>query len=204
MMKRSSTNELPSTPPSACKNKLFMTPSPSRKSRKVNLTGYITHIGESRTSQSSHRNQYFDIKFKIAEKEEVKVRCMVLGMPESYLHKRRNQPISLINVSDSNGTLFFNMQTGSSLKELNYGLDFSKELIVTKISGIQEDQCYPINITGTIRWMGENKLSKDGISIREGLLKDETGGIPLTIWKESLINTITEGESYQITHLKLS
>ena len=62
------------------------------------------------------------------------------------------------------------------------------------------------NITSSLKWtdtvqavnLGKNKTPK---SLREEIIADDTGFLPVTVWGSELIKSIVDGETYELSNM---
>ena len=177
-------------------NKVFGSPS---SSKKLSFTGYIVLIS-SYSNTSSSGNSFFDVVIKIGENQFQGVRVMEKGEEREVL-KLRSKLVTLI-VSDSNGTIFYNVMRGCAVEELIYELDFDSNIPTTRLGSDLKNQVDLIFVAGGIKWIKEERLVKVSIRVRKGVIKDETGELPLTLWN-TMIDRIKEDHWYQLSEIEV-
>ena len=136
------------TPHKDSRKRLFGSQSPtlSSPSKVQNYTGYLMMVGAEQQGDTGRR--YFDIKQKIGEKDFINIRVMSSGVDIEHFRERKGKPVKLINIGDSCGTLFFNVQRGSRIENNKYALDFSNEISYSNVKDISVEQGTGNNIEG--------------------------------------------------------
>ena len=191
-----------SPPASPARKRLFNSPqSTSPKPQIYDITGVIVCVGE--VQMGSRGNSYFDLKLKKSENTMENVKVMTLGVKHEQFCKLIGRPVVLKKVSSSDRTIFFNAQRNSIIEEKKYELEFSNEMHITKIKDIDPSSSEQMHFCGIIYWAGKLNTTTDGKTLREGVIHDETGEHRITVWKESLINTIEHQSQYIITDCQL-
>ena len=77
-------------------------------------------------------------------------------------------------------------------------MPFSKEIVITKITAISLDQTTSVTVEGVLFWKNEMKQTSQGSKFKEGILKDDTDEILIT-----LIESLDKETWYVITYLKV-
>ena len=175
----------------------FSTPSPSSKSSKENITGYINAIGE---VQKGEKYKYFDIKVNVASGDNINVRVMMIGSMQANFQQHLNKPVALTGISSNNGKRFFTEKYGAKLTPCPYTLSFSrKPMKVTSVKDVQENMTM-LNVSGRFAWLTNMKPANGGW-IRDGVVADATGAKIISIWREQVINSLNNNNIYLFTNL---
>ena len=116
------------------------------------------------------------------------------------------QPVKLSNMTVAqSGTVFFNK--GSIISDPpSVGFKYTPptEPEITKISSLQQNNSGSFTVSGTVTWKGEAHVPNDTSKkmVREGIIVDSSGSIPLSVWQEH-IERLQEGQFYTITACSL-
>jgi hypothetical protein len=100
------------------------------------------------------------------------------------------QPVKLSNMTVAqSGTVLFNK--GSIISDtpsvaFKYAPPTEPE--ITKISSLQQNNSGSFTVSGIVTWKGEAHASNDTSKkmIREGIIVDSSGSIPLSVWQEHI------------------
>ena len=178
-------------------NKVFGSPS---STKNLSFTGYIVLIS-SESNKSNSGNSFFDVLLKIGGNQFQVVRVMERGQEREVFQKHRSKAVTII-VSESNGTMFYNVMRGSAVHELKYTLDFEPSIPTTPLGSNLENQVDFIFVAGGIKWIEEERLVKGNFRVRKSVIKDETGELLLNIWN-NLIDKIKEDHWYQLSEIEV-
>ena len=95
--------------------------------------------------------------------------------------------------------MFYNEKRGSKCHNKTYALTFSFSQMLIKLAEVDEGM-QDTFVEGQIKWIAaQTTIPSTGRQIRECIIKDESGELPLTIWSEWLMNTLTEETWYIIS-----
>ena len=192
-MSSQSSSQLPGSPPA--KKALFnSSPGSPTSSHRVNITGYLTCVGEVQTSRT--KNTFFDIEVKVGLDTLVVVRVMEMGLSDkAFFTDNFNKVIRLTQVADKGKTLFYNEKYGALKMVQTHTLLFANSTVYTEISQIDINIDTPINVRGYLFWIDEVKFIKDR-EIRDAVLSGENGNIAVSIWNVPVIDSLEEGIWY--------
>lgn len=192
--KRGTPMKMNSPPP---KKQLFSSP---QKSEKINVTGYLVCMGVNQKGDKG--NEFFDINIQTGETEYMNIKVMMMGLNVDVFRKRMGHPIRLVRISHSeSGTNFYNERYGSMIEDLKFSLEFEKKFVMVECCDITDVVKDNINIVGCIFWLGETEVTSNGTYFRNGIIKDQTGQIPITVWRKAMINSIKNESWYILTDM---
>ena len=123
------------------------------------------------------------------------------GVTRTNFVELKGCAITLQDLGQSCPMLFFNANrgNGNKIERKNYELDFSNEIQITAIGEIDESSCNVMHVCGKLFWAGDNKTTSDNKVLWKDVITDTRGNYRITIWKQSLIDTIQHGCPYIIT-----
>ena len=155
------------------------TPS-SSKTKNINVIGYVSLVGDVRTS-SYNKNTYALMIFKTSDSESLLIKVM---SPENepLLDARKNNTIKLNSVAHRENKMFYNRRFGSTFEVLDYSLTFSPELMYTPLNAITEEMTR-VHCAAYFFWVDkESQFTKNSKEFRNAILKDDTGELNFTVW----------------------
>lgn len=178
----------------------------------IGLIGYVQNVTAEQQSQSSS-NPCYDVKLQVSEEACMSIRVMHQkgdGSKQQLLVDKMNaqQPIKITNLTVTpSGTIFFNK--GATVHDfpshtMTFKFVHQEPFQTPSIRCLLKTTSGVFNVSGTIKWKGEATLpsEKATTQVRDAILTDTTGSIPLSVWGEH-ISTIEEGNFYTFTECKL-
>ena len=177
------------------KKAMFNSPSKSSPaSNRINITGYLTCVGEVQTSRTN--NRYFDIELKVGVDASLVVRVMEMGLSDKTFFKTNlNKVVRLVQVTDKGKTLFYNESYGGQKMLQSHSLLFVNSVVYMKLEEINMSIDTAINVKGYLHWIGSVKVIRER-EMREAVLSGEDGEIVLTVWNAAVIESLEEGIWY--------
>ena len=166
----------------------------------LDLHGYIVKFGK---DESKAGNKYIDVTLRTSMDDYTTIRIMKNTNPNitiAYLDELKNgsNPLHFANLSVStNGVYFFNSYRKSTI-QISHQVNFVNDCTDLTIASIKEKNDGIFDVSGCIRWVGDKMTTTNGNVLREGLIIDQTGNMPITVWKEQ-IPIICEKQWYHIT-----
>ena len=117
-----------------------------------------------------------------------------------HLHK----PVEFLNVSlpEDKSVYFFNEAYGGRFGPSPYSaLSFKMDPIeITKIKDINVEITHELHVKAGFYWVSDEERTSKGLQ-RKGLLKDDTGEIPVYVWRKPHIACLSDKKGYTITSL---
>ena len=164
------------------------------------------------SQKSKVGNEFFDVNIKVSATEISIVRIMKNSnnnITASYLSnlKEAGAPMAFTLLSSSsNGIHFFNSYRGSRIQpstEVNFSCDNNEKV---SIDVIKQHTTGSFDVSGCMKWLSDIKAvttqEEKTKHLREAVLYDETGDMPLTLWEEHF-EKIKEFKWYHFTRLNL-
>ena len=165
------------------------------------------------STKSKAGNEFFEVKFKIAEATCVTIRIMKQAnqtITENYLRRlnQEREPVTFKKLSKTpKGDYFFSASKGSVIQksasvEFNYN-----EKHFQKVDFIRAQNLGIFDIMGWIKFLpGKKTIQSPGKSNSqpEAALFDHSSDIDITIWQRGrLTQSIEEGRKYEFHNLDL-
>ena len=173
------------------------------------LHGFVVSFN---SQKSKVGNEFFDVNIKVSATEISIVRIMKNSnnnITASYLSnlKEAGAPMAFTLLSSSsNGIHFFNSYRGSRIQpstEVNFSCDNNEKV---SIDVIKQHTTGSFDVSGCMKWLSDIKAvttqEEKTKHLREAVLYDETGDMPLTLWEEHF-EKIKEFKWYHFTRLNL-
>lgn len=171
----------------------------------------IAIIGQQRSSSTS--NEYFDVMIKTSEHDSKQVKVMVLKdnaelSRKSFVDKKNAVlPIKIRHASVSpSGTIFLNKATSietAFLHEVSFKYNEMQVNDCMSIIDILGCSDGTFSVKGKLVWKGKIRSpQKCKQSVRDAILCDSTGTIPISIWEEHH-GKIIDGQFYSLSNVKL-
>ena len=174
----------------------------------LDLDGFVVHLFP---TKSKAGNEFFEVKFKIAEATCVTIRIMKQAnqtITENYLLRlnQEREPVTFMKLSKTpKGDGFFNTSKGSVIQK-SASVDFNyNEKHFQKVDFIRAQNLGIFDVMGWIKFLpGKKTIQSPGKtnSLREVILVDHTSDIGKTIRGE-LTQSIEEGRKYEFHNLNL-
>ena len=149
----------------------------------LDLDGFVVHLFP---TKSKAGNEFFEVKFKIAEATCVTIRIMKQAnqtITENYLLRlnQEREPVTFTKLSKTpKGDGFFNTSKGSAIQK-SVSVDFNyKEKHFQKVDFIRARNLGIFHITGWVEFLpGKKTIESPGKtnSLREAILFDRTSDI---------------------------
>ena len=156
------------------------------------------------STKSKAGNEFFEVKFKIAEASCVTKRIMKQGnqtVTENYLRRlnQEREPVTFKKLSKTpKGDYLFKTFKGSVVQK-SASVDFNyNEKHFQKVDFIRAQNLGIFDIIGWIKFLlGKKTIESPGKtnSLREAILFDHTSDIGITTWGE-MTQSIEEGRKY--------
>ena len=177
----------------------------------LDIVGYLVAVGANRKSFSSP-NVFFDVQIQTSETDFIEVRVMAVensSILNAFFREKKNSPqaIKVRNASYSpSGMIFLNKVTkvdDALPHECAFSYKLSQAKVLTSIKDILKHDDGTFNVKGRLVFSGEVKSpEKRKQSVKDAVLTDSTGTIPLSDWEEHFGSLATD-HFYELSNLKL-
>ncbi len=196
----------PQTPPSARKQLKFLSPQhKSPRGKKEDIVGYVLSVG---CEQQGATNCYIDIQMNLANKENRFIRVMRMGLQTDFM-SHLNKPVKLSSVTPPVPTdrvlvWLYNEKFGSSCEPLTHSLPYPMiPLRFADTSSLTLGAVSGFAIKGYLRWLDDGEDANNSW-VKTAVLRDNSGRIPVCVWKRSLVNATVERYQYIFTDMSTS
>ena len=166
---------------------------------KKNICGTILSIGVLKTAKTGH--SFFDIFLQIAKNDFATITIMNVAAHDKFINLKMKN-VTLINVTQKAERKFYNERCQSRVEEMRHAVDYIPSLETMSISSITDETSEVFHVSAKFFWINQSsKVTKSGGVCKEAVVKDNSGEKILTVWNESVIDSLTDGMSYNILNI---
>ena len=174
----------------------------------LDFNGFIDDV--TRLLTSSQNKPCNDVTLKTCEADSVTIRIMKKSNPNTHRQEfvdalKAGKPVTFSKLNKgARGCYFFNSYRGSSMETCEVQLNFKPtDVKMTRVIDMKDRSSGSFLVVGHIMWSTPSYMSPNGKMIRDGIFKDGSGILPITVWGDTIKEIIDNETCFKLTNVAL-